>query len=217
MTQLTKTVIEFFRRVSVLGIVLFICLPAVNAFAASNELSGFLRSGGAVCLDGGGQGRALMTPDARAFQMSIELARLREMLTEREQSAEATSAPCAVEEDGEGLCELVLEASPEADADDAPRFVPASLLEDIAPLLPVAPADYSCSSSSSGPDRCESYPPLPEQISIDVSLAGAYMRDVTSTSRPRAYSITRALDAIQGDLLGASSEHVRALEEPPRG
>lgn len=233
LTRLTS----YLQRILALGMVLLCVMPVQEAMAATTNLSNALWQTTGFCLDTGRKGTEpieVMTPDARAYQMSIELRALQEMLRVQQEEAAANLAmskldepepeqeePCneGVSADGErAIClpqEVVMlpGTTPEQ-----LEIVAISLLEDIAPLdIPDGPPN-SCQASSSSPDRCESSPPFPQRLQLDVTVHGALIQAIAAPSPHAKTRHTLPLkEALPRRLLDERSGHSREEERPPQG
>lgn len=213
-----KELITYTQRLLACALLLLCVMPVTQAEAATKTLSETLWTATGFCLAESSHTEPVevMTPDARAYQMSIELRALREMLRTQPSPDELVASapiasPCVEDAGTPALCVPV--AEPVA---DEPRFVAASLLEDIAPLeAPESPR--SCNASSSGPDRCESYPAHPQRLHLDVTLSSAVLRasltlSVHQDDRSRTLPLVRALPS---HLLDAAPGHTLDDERPP--
>ena len=166
-----------------------------------------------------------MSIDPRMLQMSID-GRALQSLQLAAQSIDASyeaEPTCSTRaddvaadrEDAPKLCTKPPEAEVTPPlALQQPTFIPASLLEDIAPLEPESSA--SCSASADGSDRCERHPPLPQRLSLDIFAAGALLRPLMVVSHPPARKATLGLAPIVSRLLGPSEGFPRGPDQPPR-
>ncbi len=227
LTPSLKTLLEYTRRMVTCALLMLCVMPAAEAEAATQILGQEMWSNTGFCLAGSASSNANtgveMTPDARAYKLSIELRALQEMLRTQQapQAASSLDAPCEeVDEhlEGPALCPQP-EEQEKSDSDEviSPRFVAASLIEDIVPLeRPESP--YSCNATSSGPDRCESYPAHPHRLHLDVTFSSAVLSRaltpaVHQDTKPRTLPLVRALPR---HLLGAASGFPRDDERPPQ-
>ena len=231
---------SYLHRVLAMSAVLLCVMPAGQAMAATTSLSDALWQTTGFCLDTSKKGSdpiEVMTPDARAYQMSIELRALQEMLrAQQQEAAEAqamsrldavdaeASAPCVVDEEaapalpGERAVCLPPEAlTPPGLTREALEIVAVSLLEDIAPLdLPDGPPN-SCQASSSSPDRCESSPPFPNKLQLDFTVHGALIQRIaTSSPHARTRHTIPLRDAEPRRLVHEQTGHHRDEERPPQ-
>lgn len=235
---------EGLQRALALGALLVVCLPAGSLEAAPAPLANLMWSSTGACLERlqGHLEAEAMTPDGRAFQMSIDGQALREQwllpprtaappdADAREPAAPAPelAAPCEVDDEDQGgspdeevdpseLCSKLPEpeaTEPEA-AQDGPSFVPASLREDILPLEPEEPA--MCTDSSENPDRCEPSPPLPQRLTLDAAASGVTWREAARPDHPGDSPRTLPLQAVSPHaLLGPSAGWPRAPDQPPQ-
>ena len=225
---------EGLQRALALGALLVVCLPAGRLEASSAPLANLMWSSTGACLERiqGHLDAEAMTPDGRAFQMSIDGQALREqwLVPTRADEApeEAAPAPCEVADEDSGLetdeevdpselCSKLPEpeaTEPEA-AQDGPSFVPASLREDILPLEPEEPA--MCTDSSENPDRCEPSPPLPQRLTLDAAASGVTWREAARPDHPDDSPRTLPLQAVSPRaLLGPSAGWPRAPDQPPQ-
>lgn len=229
-----QSILELLRRASVLATLLLLCLPAANAHAAIGSLTNLILGDSGVCFETGSAEAEThevgMSIDPRTLQMSID-ARALQNIQIAAQSIDTSSAtqseaqPCGVEpstdlaqEDGAELCsKLPEEAQPEVEPTfEPPAFVPASLEEDIVPLEPVNPR--SCSPSSEGPDRCEPFPPLQQQLSLDIHSNGALqLAELAATHPPVRVQTIRLSPILPVSLLGPADGFPRGPDHPPRG
>lgn len=225
MTKATyKALIEYTRRVLACALLMLCVMPVSDAEAATRTLSEKMWTTTGFCLADTPSMQdpvEVMTPDARSYQMSIELRTLREMLRAQSSDVEistqaslAPQAPCEVAQDA-ALCP---QPEPSIEYNEpTPHFVAASLLEDIAPLdAPDQPR--SCNASSSGPDRCESYPAHPHRLHLDVTFSGAVLpRALAPSVRPDTKTRTLPLvRALPRHLLSAACGHTLDDERPPQ-
>lgn len=235
--------LSYMHRLLTVGVLLLCVMPTQEAMAATTSLSDALWQTTGFCLDTGRKATdpiEVMTPDARAYQMSIELRALQEMLRVQQEEAAANLAmsrledaslatrdesqePCttgskSASTPGErAVCLPQEELAAPGTTPEALEIVAISLLEDIAPLdLPDGPPN-SCQASSSSPDRCESSPPFPQRLQLDVTAHGALIQKIAAPSPHARTRHTLPLqDATPRRLLGEQSGHRREEERPPR-
>jgi len=230
---------ELLRRISVLATLLLLCLPATNAHAAIGSLTNLILGDSGVCFeasednDEATEANVGMSIDPRTLQMSIDARALQNIQLaaqsiDTSSQTQSTAQPCEVDAQDEQapaeLCSKLPETNDEAneplaaaeeDVFEAPAFVPASLTEDIVPLEPTNPR--SCSPTSEGPDRCEPFPPLPQQLSLDIHSNGALQLAELIASHPPEKVYTLGLDPISPTrLLGPSDGFPRGPDQPPR-
>lgn len=229
-----QSILELLRRASVLATLLLLCLPAANAHAAIGSLTDLILGDSGVCFETSNVESEThevgMSIDPRTLQMSIDARALQSIQLaaqsiDTSSEAQSEAQPCSVEdsteqmpEDGAELCSKLpeQEAQPEVEpAFEPPAFVPASLEEDIVPLEPENPR--SCSPSSEGPDRCEPFPPPPQQLSLDIHSNGALQLSELAATHPPERAQTLRLDPILAvSLLGPADGFPRGPDHPPR-
>ena len=231
------------HRILAMCALLWCVMPAQEAMAATTSLSDALWQTTGFCLDTGRKKTdpiEVMTPDARAYQMSIELRALQEMLRVQQEETAANVAMSRLDDDVEddetrlepcaagtgsptpgepAVClPQEAEALPAGTTPEELEIVAISLLEDIAPLdLPDGPPN-SCQASSSSPDRCESSPPFPQRLQLDVTAQGALVQRIAAPSPHAKTRHTLSLQqAIPRRLLDEQTGHSREEERPPQG
>lgn len=197
-------------------VILFVWLPAADASAMGETLHQ-LWHGEEISVGVCSSVHIAMTPDLRASTLDAP--------------QPATVAPPPCEEDATNkavddseLCSKLpegmdvtgdVEARPAAPLPERPAFVAASLKEDILPLEPEDP--YMCSASSENPDTCESHPPLPQLLTLEVSTTGALVRLEEVVRHPPERAQTLPLPHVRPrSLLGPAAGHARGLDPPPR-
>lgn len=139
-----------------------------------------------------------------------------------EPAALSPALPCDPDElvpSGAEACSKLPTPPPvvQAEAQEAPRYVPASLKWEPT-RLPQAPPSACWDTSS--PDRCHAAPPMPTQLELHAAHAHAVASsfgfahsqlELAELSRPRAPTAR-----VTGRLLGPQRGFERALDAPPR-
>lgn len=230
-TQLLTTITRHAQRVFAFGVVFVCLLPAMEAQAVTKHLSDALWQTTGFCLDQGSDlsdSVEVMTPDARSYQMSIELRALRDMLrVQRSEQVELQSSideptaelPCdASEKSDENGAQAAVCTTVEQDTqEEVYQFVAISLLEDIAPLEAPDMPSNSCQASSSGPDRCESHPPLPQRLILDVTLSAAVLPAHATPPPYKEKAHTLPLQQAHArSLLQEATGHPMKDKQPPQ-
>ena len=216
------------RRSLCLAILCLICLPGASASAQ-------LFWGGlpTQCpLDAAPQSQQL------APLSSESLATLREWLTQESQAtakdlASGAIMPCGAPDPRDhaspGIC---LNAQGQLDqkeevqrggdtglvvAKTTPRFVAASLTEDIAPLIPLQAPESSCVWDSEHPHRCEGTPLTPARLHLEATLGQVLGAAPLALRHPVPRALTLALiKATPHRLVGPARGHPDLLVPPPK-